>query len=121
MSVVVRSVSWLSGNEANLTVSDGDHSCVVFAHPFAGAVGDELREPLLGFNLDEIVVVGALAHKVSFVDGGHVQELIGKVVDLAKPLIRVGSIFVEPDLPLPGDIAEGDTVQFTVKRLDYMG
>lgn len=121
MSVVVRSVSWLSEYEATLTVSDGTHSYVVFAHPYTGVVGDELHEPLLGFNVDKIIAVNGVAHIVSSVDDGYVQELVGQVVDWAKPLIRVGDILVEPDLPLPCDITEGDTVQFAVKRLDYMG
>lgn len=121
MAVVVHSVSWLSGNEATLTVSDGAHSCVVFAHPYSGAAGDELQEPLLGFNIDEVMAVDAVVHKVYSVDDGYEQELVGQVVDRVKPLIRVGDILVEPDLPLPGDIANGDTIQFRVKRLDYMG
>ena len=121
MPPYIHSIAWASEGVATLIVRNDTHSCVVFAHPFDGSVDDRIREPLIGFNAQGIVAVEGTVPQLLQVGGGFVHEVIGCVVDRLRPLIRVGSILIEPDIPLPGDVAEGILVWFRVQRLDHMG
>jgi hypothetical protein len=120
MNPVIHSIEWIGEDEATLTVSDGGHTCRVFAHPFQGKANDPVREPLLCFEASGPVrTEGVEPHVRSL--AGREHEVVGRVVRVSDPLVRVGDILLAPDCPLPGDIREGQLVTFRARRLVCLG
>ena len=120
MNPVINSIEWIGEGEATLTVSDGLHTCRVFAHPFQGTANDPVREPLLCFEASGLVRTEGVEPHIRWL-AGFEHEVVGRVVRVSDPLVRVGDFLVAPDCPLPGDIREGQLVTFRARRLDYLG
>jgi hypothetical protein len=51
-------------------------------------------------------------------EGPYAYKVFGRVVDAKKRLVTVGEIRLTVDLPLPGDVQQGETVQFVCDRID---
>ena len=117
---LIKSIEWLGEDEALLIVSDGRHTCKVFAYPFQGRAYDSVKEPLLCFEVFRLVRTEAGQPNLRSV-AGFEHEVIGRVVRVSKPLVQVGEFLILPDCPLPRDILEGQMVILHTRRLDYLG
>lgn len=117
---MIHSIQWISEDEAILTLTDGQNTCHVFAHPFHGHVGDPVAEPVLCFAVSGLLLVETGASSIRLL-GGFKHEVVGQVVQVAPSLVRVGELLLSLDCPLPGDVLEGCFVIFLTQRLDYLG
>lgn len=52
--------------------------------------------------------------------GGFDYEIIGKVIDKDKLLVQCFEYIFSLDGPLPGDIVDGDWIEFKVSRVDIV-
>ncbi len=120
--VRIHRLEWLdkTAKEAILTISDGVHQVRCFSHPHEHAKEKAVQLPLL--------TLGAECVRRSKTAVGIEQDTIGfslrvraEVVDTHRPTVSVGALLFELDTALPGDIQEGDVVEFCVDRLDYIG
>ena len=118
MKPTIRCVEWFGDGEATLTVSDGQHVCKVFAHPFAGRVEDLIDEAIVCFDSGHLQCSDGAEPYVRAL-GGFAHEVVGWIEDVSGPTVRVGDLIFAPDCPLPGDIVAGQLVIFRASRLDY--
>lgn len=100
----VVSICWLSeaACEAEVELSDGEVSCVVFSQPCAARVGDEVTEPLHVFSIRHAMLSDqrqVVIKKVA--DSELMQNVVARVLDAAKQILAVGglTLIVEDYLP----------------------
>lgn len=120
---IVVTVEWLDtdAKEAVVTVSDGKHSLRCFAHPFHGARGAAVACPLATLGAEHVTRVTGRSENVRPVGTAFRCEVAGVVAATSPPTVKVGDLLVELDVPLPGDVGIGDTVEFVAARIDYQG
>lgn len=120
MSATVLHIDWLSeeAEEALLSVGDATLVMQVFCQPCWLQVGATLAEPVLAYDSTNIVRAAQELAYARLVRQPFAHECGGKVVDAARGIAVVGSIPVELDGRLPGDIRDGDWIEFSCTRLD---
>lgn len=113
-------VKWVSkaGQEAVLTVTDGNIQLICFCHPCESPV--ELAIPLYIFaiNADRITLENKEQKQRALRLGSEDipgYEIVGTVLDSST--ISLSRFMLELDKPIPGDISVGDRVRFTCDRL----
>lgn len=119
----VKRCEWLSRNaeEALLYIGDDEYECVAFSHPCKLDTGDCLAEPLLAISIEGVgKQIKPIKLAITRQGDSLSHEIVGVVTSLALRTVSVGSIVIELDDPLPGDIEEMDVIQFTCGRLDAM-
>ena len=116
----VEKLNWTSkpAQEAELTITDGKYSCMVFCQPCDYEVGD-IIDSLHAFMAKEVMLsnsdhvsIEALADKVLS------HRVTAIVEDWVENLVKVGSILIELDCAIPGGIESGMLVDFACSRLD---
>jgi hypothetical protein len=119
MRPTVTHVEWVSraGGEAIVTLSDGEHVCACFGHPFVGKTEDVLPRPLAGYSVRGVELDDG-AESMTRIGATLEHEVVGTVQSTRPPIVSVGEILVETDCPLPGDIVVGQRVRFSAARLD---
>jgi hypothetical protein len=119
--VLNRTVLDESADEALLTIGDGRYSCEAYCQPCSAQVGHTLTHPLTAFYTTGIERQAANAI-IGFAKGAPPFGWLvcGEVTDRSSRLVRVGDIQVKLDVPLPGDVADGEFVSFSSSRLDFV-
>ncbi|MGX4728571.1 hypothetical protein [Pseudomonas corrugata] len=106
--MIVKWREWISkgAQEAILTIGDGGLECVAFSHPCKLQEGECLREPLLAISIKGIAKEQLKTRLVMrHIGNSFAHEVLAEVVDVKRRLVVVGSIFIELDDVLPGDIS----------------
>ncbi|WP_236249339.1 hypothetical protein [Pseudomonas cichorii] len=84
-------------------------------------MGDHLLEPLLAISIGNVTLESSSSEFfIRRIGNGFGHEVLGRVVNLERRLVRVGPIIVELDDVLPGGISFGDMVGFSCGRLDVI-
>lgn len=122
MKPTVSKLEWLSvpAAEAVLTVTDGTINIQAFSQPCRLREGDEVKEPLLAFDTQSVVLTAGAPPSARLVEAPFRHECCGIIVDTGARLIRVGEIPITLDIPLPGDVSDGQVVCFTCARVDCL-
>lgn len=122
MTVRVSSIEWLSreAEEAIVDVDDGRHRCRTFCHPCQVKQGDMVLEPLIAFDSSKIERVSSEVEQFKSMDSPFGYSIRAVVTSIAEPILAVGKILIELDVPLPGDIQKGEVVDFECERLDFI-
>lgn len=113
-------IQWLSkeAEEAVVTLEGRDLNLICFCHPCRLKYSAEV-EKVYAFN-----VLGIVASEESQISARRLNdvvppryEIVGKVLE-GKESVALRDIVIELDIPVPGDILEGDLVKFYCVRLD---
>lgn len=118
--MIVSKIDWISkeAQEAIVTVSDGRFELKCFSQPLTLTVGDKIEFPLLALNI-KTVVRSVLDEPCVVMTGGQFSyRLTAKVESIQESLLTLGGITILAKDVLPGDICEGEFVDFTCDRLD---
>jgi len=113
--MIKRTVLESRGNEADLLVSDGDHTFMCYAHPYASLESIDLESTFFLLGCKNIVRdVGA-----EFVRSlkGYSHKIHGTVISSVDNTIQVGHFVFECDSPLPGDVRAGEIVSLDCERI----
>ena len=104
-----------------MIIGDNDFECASFSHPCEIEVGTTVDDPLFAINIKNLFLepMNAKVH-VSRVGDSLEHNIVGQVVDVASPIVSVGSLMIELDETLPGDVSENDKVSFSCGRLDVI-
>ncbi|HDN26450.1 MAG TPA: hypothetical protein ENG03_05035 [Thioploca sp.] len=115
-------IEWISkdSEEALVFIGDDEYECTAFCHPCCLQVGNHLKNPLLAYDTKMIVQETDKRLSIKRQSNSLAHELIAKVTDVNSSLIKIGSIFIELDIPLPSDIRENEIVSLTCSRLDVI-
>lgn len=117
----ISKIEWISEGikEAVVEVTDGKFSVKCFSQPLNYPLDSEINDPLYCYDVNYIVKSYENTYKVEKLSSYFAYNFIGKLVDKNNNRVKVGEIFLELDLTsLPGDINEGDYIQFECSRLD---
>lgn len=111
--------SWINrgGQEAELTVSDGEHVVLCFAHPWNES---ELQTDTVFELLDAVAL--ATSNETDLIEREGTtfrHRLVGTVANKRQSIIRVGAMQFRLDSPLPGDIADNQRVAVTCDRVSW--
>ena len=117
----VKDIIWIDkdSHEAEVLVSDGVHHCHAFCHPCHLKVGDEILEPLHSLGEASVYRVDHQEVTIRQQPGSDCwqHELVAVVLDRDTKLVQVGQIRVVLST-MPGDIANGETIECFPDRLD---
>ena len=115
-------IEWLSidETEAAVEVSDGMFFCISFSHPCNLREGNFLTDPLLGFNVSDLMKVEDASQSIERIGNSLKHKVIGKLTNLDPAIIEVGKIKIELDGNLPGGLHTGELLQFVCGRLDII-
>lgn len=112
----ISKIEWISENikEAELTISDGELSCVVFCHPCKYFKNDILKQPLQGNDVYDLMIALDESFSITKIaDQSFSYKVQGKILDLENSIIGIGGIKIELDNRMPSWAKEGDYVEFT--------
>lgn len=121
--MIIKRLEWLSesAQEAVLFVGDTLFECAAFAHPCSLNAGDILTEPLLAISVKGVIKEQEPIQLAIHRQGeSFAHDVVAKVISSQDRIVSVGSIEIELDEPLPGDIALEDVIRFTCGRLDVI-
>lgn len=115
----IQAIEWISkdAEEATILVSDGKYACWCFCHPCIAKIGDTVS---MLYALDSTGI--KVATKKSFYINKHSvgfgHDYCGQLSDKNKSIVSIGGISIEIDGDIPGDIEQGDCIEFTCARVD---
>ncbi len=119
--ITIDKINWLSEEtkEAEVFLSDGKFSIIVFSHPLNYIVGDNIPMPLYTLNAREIYNPYD-SQKESIENMGEAFEvkLTGYVIDIENNEVKIGEFVIQLDNPLPFDTKIGDYISFECDRVD---
>lgn len=118
--MIVNKREWLSktAQEALLYLGEDSTACVAFSHPCRLREGDKLNEPLLAINVDGIVRVDAKQRpSISRTGKEFAHTIVAQVIDLSNSLVQAGTVIIELENSIPGDIGSSDIIEFCCSRL----
>jgi hypothetical protein len=120
--MIVKTIKWLSeeAKEAIVEVHDGTHKCTAFSHPCTANEGELLIEPLFAFNAVNLMKVEDVKESIEQVKDELQHKVTGILKSVRSSVVWVGGIRIELEDELPGDLQDGDLIQFTCGRLDLM-
>ncbi|QJB56848.1 hypothetical protein [Pseudodesulfovibrio sp. zrk46] len=115
----IQAIKWLSrdAEEASILVSDGKYSCWCFCHPCSAQIGDIVSE-LYTLDAKRCMAAPGTAPYITKHSVGDGHDLCGHLFNKENSIISIGDILVEIDADVPGDIVEGDIVEFSCGRID---
>ena len=119
--MIVKNIVWLDkdDNEAELEVSDGQWSCLVYSMPCSVKLNQEIPESLSCNGDYGITSSDTRDFLLRKMDSPYAYEIVGQVHNKEKSIIRVGNLLFTADSEVPGDLNNGDWVQFVTDRLTY--
>ncbi len=102
--------------EADVVVSDGKYKLLCYAY-----LQGDIQVGMVIKSIEALFVTGiekssTTEHLVKKEQFYYAYELQGKVVDIVKPTVSIGKIFVDLDTPLPKDILKNDYIRFKAER-----
>lgn len=114
-------INWLSKSfgEAEVIVSDGSYICAAYSMPCDAFIGQVLQAPLHVFSICNLMRSDAGGLRIDRIKPtGLAQFLVAAVADVKKKYLSVGGLNFVLDDNLPGDIKDGDLVEFECARID---
>lgn len=121
--MIVKRREWLSevAKEAILIVGDSGFECASFSHPCEIEVGATIDDPLFAINIKSLFLEPSDASlQISRVGDSLEHKVVARVVDVESSTVSVGSLIIELDEALPGDVSANDIVSFSCGRLDVI-
>lgn len=116
-------INWLSevAKEAELVVSDGHNSCVVFSQPCDLHINDVISKPLEAIFTENIMLTDKFEPSINVIREGEFPQIFAaQIVDKDNCLVRVGDIFMILDEKLPIGCENGTFIEFSCERLDLI-
>ena len=105
--------------EADVLLLDGQFELLCYAHPYTPDDSKALNKSLSAFMTENIMRALENEYRIEKLQSGYYSyHLQGKIIDLQRRLVMVGSIVIELDNVIPKDIREGEFIEFTVMRID---
>uniref|UniRef100_A0A0C1NA65 Uncharacterized protein n=1 Tax=Tolypothrix bouteillei VB521301 TaxID=1479485 RepID=A0A0C1NA65_9CYAN len=119
---VISQIEYLSkdADEALVSITDGVYGCVAFCQPCERLVGELIKEPLLAFGTEGVVLSNEETLGFRRIRDTFRHEVYARVTDATLGIVSVGSIRLELDTPLPGGIVTGDSINFFCDRVDVV-
>lgn len=103
--------------EATVQISDEEISVIAYCHPFEFAiVSSEIT--LDALFVENIYQVNQFCLPQKAEDGYYSYHITAEVLDRYTSRVKLGSILLSLDAPLPKDIPNGAFIEFDVGRLD---
>lgn len=120
---IISHIEWISedAQEAILTIMDGAISLHAFCDPCRIREGAQLVDHLLAFDVDNVMRASEDSPQARLIRPPFGHECCGAVESAADRLIRIGDIRLVLDVPLPGDIGNGEFICFICARIDFLG
>ena len=105
--------------EAEVVVTDGQYQCLAYCHPCELSVGDSIRGRLHIFEHGNICASKKTSCSITRQrrTGYFDQWFVARVEDRATGIVRVGRLCFD-GLRFPGDIKNGELVEFAAARVD---
>ena len=119
--MMIKKLTWLSraAKEAELVVSDGKYECIAFSQPCDVQEGDNLKESLHAFMVNNLMVSRQKDCNISLIRvEGLAQHCVAEVVDAEDGLVKIGNIEIILEGKAPPEAIPGNLVEFTCARLD---
>lgn len=119
--IKVKEINWLSesAKEAEVTISDGTSMLTCFSQPFNYDVNDVLDELLYCYDAKNVMKSLGEGFIFEKQNDAFAYFLRGVLTDSTKKLVKVGNFMLSlEDNPIPKDLVDGDTIEFTVRRID---
>lgn len=117
----VVAIKWIDENakEAEVTISNGRSEIICFSQPFNYLINDVLIQPIYCFN-PKCIIKSNFEDCIIKKQGQYFEYFLrGKIVNLNEKLIDVDGFLINlEDADLPGDLINGDTIEFIATRLD---
>lgn len=103
--------------EASVKISDGEITVIAYCHPFEFAhVSSEIA--LDALFVENIYQTNQFCLPQKAEDGYYSYHITAEVFDRYTSRVKLGSILLSLDKPLPKDIPNGAYIEFDVGRLD---
>lgn len=112
---------WINetAKEAEVTVSNGKSIILCFSQPFNYLNNDVLNLPIYCYNVRHISKSMEAGFEIIKLGQPFEYYLKGRLVNSKEKLIDLDGYKISlDDADLPGDIKDGDTIEFAVSRLD---
>lgn len=103
-----------AAEEADLRISDEQHSFLCFAHPWSPTLKESYTHYFLLGCRD--IVRCQEGNEIRSL-GGYMHEIRGVVVRQGGKGLKVGPFIFECDLPLPKDVEAGDAIRLECERI----
>ena len=105
-------------NEADVIVSDGQYDILCYCYQTSyHCIGNKV-ENITSLFACEIMRVDNNNFCIDKLDTYYSYHLQGEVVNIEKPVIRIGNLYINIDSHLPKDIKKGEWIELKVERLD---
>ena len=105
-------------NEADIVVSDGKYDLLCYCYPAqCNKIGTKVNYIIANCTTN-IVRVDENIYSIQKFGSFYQYHLQGMVFNVDVPMVKIGSIELSLDTHLPGDIKEGEFIEFDVIRLD---
>ena len=119
----VKSIHWMDkeDKEAEVIVSDGKNEILCFSHPFSGAIGDILVNPLECMDAEEIQILDDENFNIEKIDPNDYFEykIGGKLISADKKLVLVGDLLLSLEgCDIPKDLKNNNFVTFITSRIN---
>ncbi|MBF0780538.1 MULTISPECIES: hypothetical protein [unclassified Granulicatella] len=117
--IKIINIEWIDkdNEEAEVTLSDGEHQLVCFAHPFNLKEGESIKNSIFILGYEEIFKSYENKYQIKYL-GNLKQYINGKVIDRKRGLVQVGEFMLGGVYVIPGDLVDGDYIEFLVYRCD---
>lgn len=119
----IEKIEWIDEDikEADVTISDGTYSVICFACPFILHENDLFQDRISCLDVEYVLKAFESNPIVEKRDDAYSYFLRGKLIDRENKIIKIGEIEIDiSDADVPGDIREGDIIEFIVSRLDIL-
>ncbi|WP_345843359.1 hypothetical protein [Shewanella algae] len=116
----VEKLNWTSksAQEAELTITDGEYSCIAFCQPCEYEKGAEV-DYLHAFMAKEVMLSNSGLVSIEALEEKVLPHRVTAVVeDRLENIVKVGSIIIELDCAIPAGVDKGMLVDFECSRLD---
>jgi hypothetical protein len=115
----IKNITWESKEdlEASVVITDGEFEVTTFCQPCKHSVGDIISEALISIDTMNIVRSYSKTGSIKVDERKYHYTIIAKVDNAKTGVVSVGRIKIDIGI-LPGDIIDGDYIEFVINRLD---
>lgn len=119
--VTIKKIDWLDKPtlEAIATITDGVYELECFSHPCNYKPNQIFKECIYSLNSKGIVKNFDESYFVHKQGEDFSYEITGQLKDINRGMVQVGDLIIEIEKEyIPGDIKNGDYINFCTTRLD---
>lgn len=117
--MIIKSIKWITNEEAEVHISDGRYTCTAFSWPCKVNSGDHLTDPLHVFSIRNAMLSDQATLGVwNISDTKLDQKVVAKIVNIVDQIVAIGDIHMVIDDPLPGGFETGSVIEFECARID---